>query len=73
MLKKVIEFAKKQGFETAFYLHKWQKYEVYQPVYNDEKAEIGLPLAILVEDNNIRMTTAEESFSHYDETELINL
>lgn len=66
--KKVDEYAKKMGYERAFYRLKWKGYNVYEPVYTDELSYIGLPLMILEKDGKFRMTDVDESFEILDIT-----
>lgn len=62
-MKEVIEFARKNGYETAVKAVDWNGYECYEPVMDkDEISYIGAPLVILVKDNTIRMSTVEEAF-----------
>ena len=66
--KKVLEYAKKMGYESAYFRLEWKGYNVYQPVYSDELAYIGLPLMILEKDGKFRMTDVDESFEILDIT-----
>jgi hypothetical protein len=67
---KVIEFARKHGYDTAQKLDPWNGFEVYEPIIaGDEIAIVGLPLLILVKGNKIRMSTGDEALRHLDETE----
>lgn len=62
--KKVLEFAKKKGYSSVEHLGQWLEYDVYDLIYSDDEEEasyIGLPLVALVKDNDIRMSTPEES------------
>ena len=43
----------------------WKGYEVYEPVYN-ETMYIGLPLVILAKDDEVRISTDEESREYLD-------
>jgi len=68
-MKSIIEFAKKQGYDDAVYLNKWNDYDVYEPVFNEDGvAYVGPPLIILAKDKEIRMSTIEEAYQHLDET-----
>lgn len=61
-LDKIKSFAKENGYTDVEYLNSWNGYEVYEPImFEDEVAYIGLPLVILVKDDQIRMSTPEES------------
>lgn len=69
-LEKVIEFAKKQGYESVEKLEKWKEYDVYEPIYkNDEVSIIGMPLLILVKGEEIRMSTVEEALEQLSTAE----
>jgi hypothetical protein len=66
---KVIEFARKQGYDTAQKIKPWRGFEVYEPLFaGDEIVMVGLPLLILVKGDTIRMSTADEAMKHIDET-----
>lgn len=65
-VKSVMDFAEKQGYESAYLVLKWNGYDVYQPVFSDEMSYIGLPLMILVKGEKIRMTTPDEAFEIFD-------
>lgn len=64
------KFAKEQGYEKAEYLCEWRGYKCYEPIMDEEEISfVGLPLLILVDDNdNIRMSTPEEAMQQIDET-----
>lgn len=60
--KKVLEFAKKKGYSSVEHLGKWLEYDVYDLIMDDEEVSyIGLPLVALVKDNDIRISTPDES------------
>lgn len=65
---KVLEYAKKMGYEGAYFRMEWKGYSVYEPVYSDELSYIGLPLMILEKDGKIRMTDVDEAFEILDLT-----
>ena len=66
-LKEVKEFAVKYSYDDVIYKGKWKKYDVYEPIFNDDKEHIiGLPFKILVKGNSIRMSTPDESFAILD-------
>ena len=61
--KKILNFALKRGYD---YVKKtdtvWKGYQVFEPCFDDDSVHmIGYPLVILVKDNEIRMSTADES------------
>lgn len=68
--EKVLNFARKQGYDKVEYSGKWRGYDVYTPEvdYGTEKepAIIGLPLIILVKGNEIRLSTPDEAFAYLD-------
>lgn len=48
-------FAIKQGFQDIKLLGKYNDYDIYQPIFTDEKTHIvGMPQYILVRDEDIR-------------------
>ena len=62
MMEKVNEFAKQNGYLKAEYLKEWKGYQCYEPIMNeDETSFVGLPLVILVSDDEMRMSTPEEA------------
>lgn len=71
--KEIIAFAKEQGYDGATPLGKWREYDVYEPEFEsateDEPALVGPPLLILVQGDQIRMSTVEEAFQQMDEME----
>lgn len=61
-LLEVTEFAKKLDYDSVKFLKKWKTYDVYEPLFNvGHSPTIGIPFVILVEGDNIRMSTVEES------------
>lgn len=68
-VKRVREFAIKNGYETIKPLPDWKGLATYEPIYNS-KSEcdfIGLPLFIIVEkDGGIRMSTADEALERIE-------
>lgn len=69
--ERITEFAKSQGYDDAEYIGKWHDYDCYEPYSNTENAVdyVGLPLLILVKDDKIRMSTAEEALKQIDESD----
>lgn len=61
-LSDVLKYAKENGYEDVEAAGKWNGYEVYYPIYSEVVAYVGLPYAILVKGNEIRMTDEKESF-----------
>jgi len=62
--KKVLQFAKTRGYDSIRKRRKtWNGYDVYEPIYRKGVISyIGLPLVILVKENEIRLSTPQESF-----------
>lgn len=73
--KKILEFAKKQGYDSIEPLGKWKEFDCYEPTINEtsEKnpAIVGPPLIILVQGDKIRMSTVEEAFQQMDDMDEI--
>lgn len=71
--EKIVEFAKKNGYDDAIPLGPWREYDCYEPIFDgateDEPAIVGPPLIILVKGDEIRMSTEEEAFQQMDETD----
>lgn len=69
-INKIIKFAEEYGYTGAIYLHEWRGYSCYEPTFSDEGTSfVGLPLIIMVKDDEIRMSTPEEAMQHLDESE----
>lgn len=70
---KIIEFAKKNGYDGALPLGKWREYDAYEPIFKGTSAKkpafVGPPLIILVKGDEIRMSTEEEAYQQIDESE----
>ena len=58
---KIEAFAKSQGYDKIEKIGWWNGFDVYAPVY-DEPTSVGLPHAVLVKGDSIRMTTDNEAF-----------
>ena len=71
--EKIVEFAKKNGYDNVLPLGPWREYECYEPTFDgateEEPAIVGPPLIILVKGDEIRMSTEEEAFQQMDETD----
>lgn len=68
MKNKIIDFAKLEGFDTAQRVENWRGYEIYEPLYNDGEVHyIGLPFFIMLKDDEMRMSTLEETLAWIDE------
>lgn len=66
----IIDYAKKQGYETAEFLRDWRGYKVFSAIYNSkENCCVGLPYIILVKGEEIRLSTPDECFDFLNETE----
>lgn len=63
MYRKVLQFAKSQGYETVHKLNKtWNGYTLYEPSFKRGVVSyVGLPLVILAKENEVRMSTPDES------------
>jgi hypothetical protein len=71
--KKVLAFAKKQGYDDVRYIGKWREFEAWEPLVKGEGEDdfpcIGLPLLVLVKGETIRMSTEDEAFAQMEEQE----
>lgn len=68
-IQKVIDFARKHGYDNVKPLDPWREYEVYEPVFTgNDVVCIGLPLIILIKDETIRMSTGEEALQQIRES-----
>jgi hypothetical protein len=66
--KEILKFAKQEGYEDISYIGKWREFEVYEPLFNFEDVSyVGLPFIILVTQDEIRMSTPEESLEQINE------
>ena len=67
---KIIEFARKNGYDTVSPLGKWKGYDAYEPIMKgateEEPAFTGPPLMILVKGDEIRMSTPEEAYEQME-------
>ena len=60
--KHVIAYARRQGYAGARPLGEWKGKPIYEPVYEPERVSyIGLPLFIIDDGGNCRMSTPEEA------------
>lgn len=68
-ISKVKKFAVENGYVDVVKLPKWRGYDVYEPIMSKkENALVGPPLIILVNGEDIRMSTDEEAYQNLDET-----
>ena len=69
MKEAIIEFAKKNGYNSAEYLCEWNNYTCYEPIFKENAVSyIGLPLLILEDsEGNLRMSTPEEALEQIDD------
>ena len=61
--RKVIQFVKENGFDTAVFLTQWGEYDVYEAVFENDEEEIpmiGVPQFILYQNGETRFTAFEE-------------
>lgn len=67
---KIIEFARKNGYDTVSSLGKWRGYDAYEPIMKgateEEPAFTGPPLMILVKGDEIRMSTPDEAYEQME-------
>ena len=66
MNKKVLKFAKENGYKGAEKKISWNGYEVYEPIYGKRAAHTGYPLVILLKGDEIRLSTEAESLEILD-------
>lgn len=69
-LAKIRAFAAENGYAGAEYWGKWKEFDVYEPFFEETGAEtpafVGPPLVILVQGENIRMSTVGEAYQTLD-------
>ena len=64
---KALEFAKNNNYETVEYLGKYENYFVYEPVSDvDLVSYTGLPNVILVNEEEVRLSTYDETMALMD-------
>lgn len=67
-LAEITEFAKNHEYDAVKQLEDWHDFKVYEPLFSgNEYAMVGLPLVILVRDDQIRMSTADEALQIIDD------
>ena len=62
--KKVLKFARKNGYHGAAYLGEYKGYKCYEPTFDEEGKDVhfvGLPLVIMAKGNEIRLSDNDES------------
>ncbi len=65
MNEKVILFAKERGYLGVEIGKIWNGYQVFEPYFSKKDVSYnGFPLVILVKNNEIRMSTPEESIDY---------
>ncbi len=47
----VLKFAQNEGYATVNYLGKYKEYDLYKPLYEDSDVATGLPVYIIVKDD----------------------
>lgn len=64
----ILAFAMRSGFDGIKKTNiQYKGYTVYKPYFNTKKTmHSGLPLSILVRDNEIRFTNPDETFEVFD-------
>lgn len=62
--EKVLDVAKRTGYQTAEFISEWKGYSVYRLTFFDNKPRtMGLPVFVLEkEDEEPRLSTSEEAF-----------
>lgn len=68
--EKIIEFAKQQGYIDVLFLCKWNGYDCYEPLFNEDRDDvsyIGLPFMIMVKGEIIRLSTSDEALKQIEE------
>lgn len=60
-IKKAMELAKSSIYDGVQHLGKWNGYEVFDPIFDDDEPRfIGLPQFILEKDNKFRWSQGDE-------------
>ena len=67
-IQEVISYAKENGYCYAEHIAEWRGFDVYQPRYTGENEtwETGPPYVILVDGDEIRFSTYDETFEFLD-------
>ena len=50
--EKILKFAQRSGYATVKYLGKYKEFDLYKPLYEDPHIATGLPVYIIVKDDN---------------------
>lgn len=61
--RKVLQFVKENGFDSASFVTQWEEYQVYEAVFNNDEKEvpmIGFPQFVLYQNGKTRFTAFEE-------------
>jgi len=70
MMERILDFAQEHGYDSVVRVGKWRGYDIYEPVFDNDKVNIvGIPLMIIADGDNIRMTTVDEAFEYLDGVE----
>ena len=48
----ILKLAQSEGYATVNYLGKYKEYDLYKPLYEDPHIATGLPVYIIVKDDN---------------------
>ena len=68
--EKVMQLAILNGYDYIHYAGEWKGYDVYEPIFWDSKPLcVGLPMYILVNESDIRITDEKECFEVMHELE----
>lgn len=55
----ILKFAQRSGYTTLVHLGKYKDYDLYKPLYDDERVETGLPVYIIVQDDKPKFVKGE--------------
>ena len=50
--EKILNFAQRSGYAMVEYLGKYKEFDLYKPLYEDPQIATGLPVYIIVKDDN---------------------
>ena len=50
--EKILNFAQRSGYAMVEYLGKYKEFDLYKPLYEDPHIATGLPVYIIVKDDN---------------------
>lgn len=68
--KEILDFAKSRGYETIYKSAAWRGYTIYEFGFEDNQVRyIGLPYFGIIDNGNIRLSTAEETMEWLSDLE----